>query len=49
VDGKLFKCLGSQFTDGKEKIPMCLEVIAVLVQYSIKDVNPESGNTLFDV
>jgi hypothetical protein len=46
---KIFNVLGQRFIHDKEQFPLCLEAVAVLVQYSIEDVDPESGNPLSDV
>lgn len=46
---KIFNVLGDKFVHDKEKFPSCMEAVAVLVQYTIEDTNPESAAPLFDV
>jgi hypothetical protein len=46
---KIYEAIGDKFHHGKDKFPMCMDAVAVLVQYLIEDTNPESGNPLFDV
>ena len=41
---KAFKCLDSRFRHGREKHQLCVEAVAVILQYQF-----EVGLTLFDV
>jgi hypothetical protein len=46
---KIFDVLGEKFFHDKEKFHNCMTAVAVLVQYMIEDINPESANPLYDI
>ena len=46
---KIYKIMKDTFDYDKEKFPDCCNAVCVLVQYSIEDTRPDSGNPLFDV
>ena len=46
---KIFDVLSDKFDHDKEKFPMCMTAVAVLVQYTIEDTDPESAAPLMDV
>lgn len=46
---KNFACMDTRFRHGIAKHQLCFDAVVVLTQYSIEDVNPESGEPLFDI
>ena len=44
-----YKVLLEKFTHAREKFPMCMFAVAVLVQYGLEDTNPESALPLFEI
>jgi hypothetical protein len=46
---KIYDVLGDKYYHDKEKFPACMEAVAILVQFTIADTDPESAEPLGDV
>ena len=44
-----YDVLMKKFTHAREKFPMCMFAVAVLIQYGLEDTNPESAMPLFEI